>query len=111
MSLLQILSFIFPIREKGIHNFPKVHLILIIVQGFLSRIGLFFYGIIKIDTQNIDFDLTDFPKLKVEKDKPSKIICSNHVSNLDILVYFTHTSCAFIAKKEVLNMPIVGKFA
>lgn len=98
---LQLISFIFPLLEKGIHNYPKVHLSLLLVQGFLGWIVIFLQGITVIENKIIDFDLTNYPMLKIVKDEPCKTVCSNHVSHLDILVYFTHMSCAFIAKKEV----------
>lgn len=42
---------------------------------------------------------------------PPFFLVSNHLSYMDIVVYFTRISCVFIAKKEVSAWPVVGLLA
>jgi 1-acyl-sn-glycerol-3-phosphate acyltransferase len=39
------------------------------------------------------------------------LICSNHLSYLDILVYAATTPCVFVSKQEVSRWPLFGFFA
>jgi 1-acyl-sn-glycerol-3-phosphate acyltransferase len=39
------------------------------------------------------------------------LICSNHLSYLDILVYAATTPCVFVSKQEVGHWPLFGFFA
>jgi 1-acyl-sn-glycerol-3-phosphate acyltransferase len=44
--------------------------------------------------------------------RPSQgLICSNHLSYLDILVYAAAAPCVFVSKQEVARWPIFGFFA
>jgi 1-acyl-sn-glycerol-3-phosphate acyltransferase len=44
--------------------------------------------------------------------RPSRgLICSNHLSYLDILVYAAATPCVFVAKREVRRWPAFGPLA
>lgn len=42
---------------------------------------------------------------------PPFFIVSNHLSYIDIIVYFTQMNCVFIAKKEVSAWPVMGYLA
>jgi 1-acyl-sn-glycerol-3-phosphate acyltransferase len=42
---------------------------------------------------------------------PPFFVVSNHLSYIDIIVYFTQMNCVFISKKEVNSWPIVGYLA
>jgi 1-acyl-sn-glycerol-3-phosphate acyltransferase len=42
---------------------------------------------------------------------PQGLICSNHLTYLDILVYAATTPCVFVSKKEVSRWPIFGFLA
>lgn len=42
---------------------------------------------------------------------PPFFIVSNHLSYIDIIVYFTQMNCVFIAKKEVSSWPVMGYLA
>jgi 1-acyl-sn-glycerol-3-phosphate acyltransferase len=39
------------------------------------------------------------------------LVCSNHLSYLDILVYAATTPCLFVSKREVRGWPVFGFFA
>lgn len=39
------------------------------------------------------------------------LVCSNHLTYLDILVYSTAMPCVFVSKREVLRWPAFGFFA
>lgn len=43
--------------------------------------------------------------------RPPFFLVSNHLSYLDIVVYFTQLNCVFIAKKEVSTWPVLGFLA
>jgi len=44
--------------------------------------------------------------------RPSKgLVCSNHLSYLDILVYAATVPCVFVSKREVARWPAFGFFA
>jgi 1-acyl-sn-glycerol-3-phosphate acyltransferase len=43
--------------------------------------------------------------------QPPFFLVSNHLSYIDIIVYFTQMNCVFIAKKEVSSWPVVGYLA
>lgn len=69
---------------------------------------LWVFGI-KIKNKKIKVDPKKYPKLKfVDYDKPS-IICSNHVSPFDILVYMSQGEMSFISKAAVKKIPFVGR--
>lgn len=56
----------------------------------------------------VNLNLNRFPKLKKVENYNSKIICSNHVSFLDIMIYFSQMSASFIAKSSIEHIPIIG---
>lgn len=51
--------------------------------------ALYFFGIFSIKKKKVKLDLKNYPKLKEVENEPCRIVCSNHVSFLDILIYFT----------------------
>jgi 1-acyl-sn-glycerol-3-phosphate acyltransferase len=51
-------------------------------------------------------------KLECRGPRPSQgLICSNHLSYFDILVYAATTPCVFVSKQEVRRWPAFGFFA
>ncbi|MGH1364696.1 MAG: lysophospholipid acyltransferase family protein [Calditrichia bacterium] len=43
--------------------------------------------------------------------KPPFFLVSNHLSYIDIILYFSLTDCIFVAKSEVSNWPVMGSLA
>lgn len=79
-----------------------------IFQGFLARIALIVIGFGSVKRVKINLSLSKFPKLKKVENQVCKLICSNHVSFLDIMIYFSQMSAAFIAKSSIENVPVIG---
>lgn len=65
-------------------------------------------GIWRVKRVKINFDLSRYPKLKKVENANSRIICSNHVSFMDIMIYFSQMSASFITKSTLENIPIIG---
>lgn len=77
----------------------------------LSRLYLFLNGIWWIQKKTIRPDLSKYPKLVYTDKQQSYVICSNHVSFVDIFFYFSQMNSSFISKKEVESYPIIGLIA
>lgn len=103
-----MLLIIFRIPEEEFHKHRKLMLSHQIVQALLAKIGLMTMGIWSVKRVKLNLDLSRFPKLKKVENANSRIICSNHVSFLDIIIYFSQMSASFITKSEIENVPILG---
>lgn len=51
-------------------------------------------------------------RLECRGARPARgLICSNHLSYLDILVYAAATPCIFVSRSDVRNWPVAGAYA